>query len=888
MHPVSLLILEDEPAHVEAICRAFESVDPPVEIRVAASLQAYCEQVAKRPPDVVLMDLNLPDGSEQEALSLVSKNDPFPVLVMTSMGNEAVAAAAIIAGALDYEVKSPETLADMPRSVQRVLREWGLLEERKREKEISSRLAAIVESSDDAIIGMDLDGTITSWNTGAGKIFGFTAAEVVGSPILRLIPADRQEEDKTILERIRSGKSVEHMETIRQAKDGRLLHVSITASPIKDASGKTIGISKIARDISDRKAAEEEMRTLRTGIEQSASTVVITDPSGRIEYVNHALEKSTGYTPAEAIGKNPRLFKSGKQDAAFYKNLWGTITSGKIWRGEFHNRRKDGSLFWESATISPVKNDRGEILHFIAIKEDITERKLMEATLASTADRLQLATRAGGVGTWEWDVASSTLIWDDQMYRLYGIPHDQFSGAYDFWRAGLHPDDRRRCDEEIQMALQEKKDFDTQFRIVWPNGEVHNIRALAIVKRNAAGEPLQMIGTNWDITETIRTEDTLKAALERAERAAAAKSEFLGVMSHELRTPLNGVIGFTELLADTPLDEDQKTIVQTISSSGDHLLGIINDILDFSSIERGSLAINSAPLPIAELVESSVVAIRKGAAAKGIGFHSEVAPGVPDHISGDARRIRQILLNLLGNAMKFTARGSVDLRIAPDETGRFLDFSVEDTGIGIPPETLDQLFKPFTQGDSTTSRSFGGTGLGLAISRRLAEAMGGTLTATSIPGKGSTFLFRFPLQSSHPSTDPAGSQGAGQADPARPPSAPVLVVEDEKTSAMLAGKMLESLGYRAEFAADGAQAVKAFLQKKFAAILMDMSMPVMDGLKATKKIREIETGARVPIIALTANVMPGDRERCLAAGMDGFLTKPFKRDDLAAKLAAIA
>ena len=371
----------------------------------------------------------------------------------------------------------------------------------------------------------------------------------------------------------------------------------------------------------------------------------------------------------------------------------------------------------------------------------------------------------------------------------------------------------------------------------------------------------------------------------KAESATAVKSAFLATMSHELRTPLNGVLGFAELLADTTLDDEQKSFAQTIASSGQHLLAIVNDILDFASIEHGTLAIQAAPLSIGELVEASDVAVRQAAAEKGIGFRCEVAADVPEQIIGDERRIRQVLINLLGNALKFTQSGSVVLRVAPDAEGRFLDFSVEDTGIGISSETITHLFQPFAQADSKMNRPFGGTGLGLAISRRIAEAMGGTLNVSSIPGKGSTFTFRLPLEIVASSSEPAAPAPC-VLDSTIPSGALMLVADDEQNSTQLTGKMLQSLGYRAEFAADGAEAVKAFLPGKFSAILMDMAMPVMDGLEATKKIREIEkTGRRVRIIAITANVMPGDRERCLAAGMDDFLTKPFKRAELAAKLA---
>jgi signal transduction histidine kinase/CheY-like chemotaxis protein len=532
------------------------------------------------------------------------------------------------------------------------------------------------------------------------------------------------------------------------------------------------------------------------------------------------------------------------------------------------------------------------------VARDVTERKLIEAALENTANRLRLATKAGGVGVWEWDVANNVLTWDDQMYHLYGIPRDQFSSAYAAWSSGLHPDDRQRGDEEIQMALRGEKEFDTEFRVLWPNGEIHDIRALALVQRNAAGEPLRMIGTNWDVTEDARTKDVLRTALEHAEAGSRAKSEFLSVMSHELRTPLNGVLGYSELLGETPLNDEQKSFVTTITSSGEHLLAIVSDVLDFSSIEHHSLAIQAAPLDIAGLVGSADVAVRRTAAEKGIAFRCELASGVPAQITGDERRIRQILINLLGSAVKFTPSGSVVLRVSPDAEGRLLEFSVEDTGIGISPENLGRLFQPFVQADSKTNRRFGGTGLGLAISKRLAEAMGGTITVTTAPGKGSTFTFRLPMEISVggiaavPSDLFLGTDAASPSTTEIPMPSDggiVLVVDDDKTSRMLAGKMVQSLGYCIEFAADGAEAVQAFVPEKFSAILMDMSMPIMNGLEATVKIREAEatSGGRVPIFALTANVMPGDRERCLAAGMDDFLTKPFKKPELANLLASV-
>lgn len=606
-------------------------------------------------------------------------------------------------------------------------------------------------------------GLIREANLTAALLIGVERQALLRSPLSKFIfPADQDIYYKLGKQLIETGKPQQC--EIRMVKpDGLTFWTQISSSAAQSSDGSP-QLRVVISDISARKAEQDDLNTLWAAVNQSASAITITNYSGAIKFANPAFEKITGYTRAEALGHNPPIMKPGEQNKDFHRELWETIHANKTWRGEFHTMRKDGSLYWESATISPVQNNRGETLHYIVIQEDITGRKLLEERLAD--------------------------------------------------------------------------------------------------------------------------------ALRRAEAAAAAKSEFLSVMSHELRTPLNGVLGFAELLADTPLDAEQKSFTNTISRSGEHLLAIVNDILDFASIEHGSLAIHPAPFAVADLVESSAVTIRPAAAENGISFRCELGPGLPDEITGDERRIRQVLINLLGNALKFTERGAIVFRVAPAADGLFLEFSVEDTGIGISSETLALLFKPFTQANSTASRPFGGTGLGLAISKRLAEAMGASISATSTLGRGSTFTFRLPLDV--PPGRETGAARLTQGAPKVPASVPpggalILVVEDEHTSARLVGKMLQGLGYRAELVCNGAEALKAFVPGKFSAILMDMSMPVMNGLEATEKIRAVEAGGgfHVPIIALTANVMPEDRDRCLTAGMDDFLTKPFKQAELAAKLTKV-
>ena len=521
------------------------------------------------------------------------------------------------------------------------------------------------------------------------------------------------------------------------------------------AENISFALDNFARE-SERKAVETELHKLFTAVEQCEETIVITDAMGNIEYANPAFEKISGYSTAEAIGENPRILQSGEHDTAFYQQLWATVSSGMSWRGQFHNRRKDGTLFWESAVISPVLNEKGEIANYVTVKEDITQRKIRDAEL--------------------------------------------------------------------------------------------------------------------------------RQALSLAESASRVKSEFLAVMSHELRTPLNGVLGFSELLRDTPLVPEQAEYLKTIQESGNHLLKIVNDILDFSSIEKGGMHLEYSTFMVSEMITESCWIARKLAAAKGLDFHCERDPSLPLRITGDLRRIAQILVNLLDNAVKFTNKGEVAIHIKPglQEGKATLDFAVMDTGPGIPREMLEMLFLPFTQADSTLQRQYDGTGLGLAISNRLAENMGGTIDVLSIEGKGSTFTFRLPLDAHLQ----ASETDADAITPNVPASgARVLVVEDERINRRLASKMLDSLGYLVEHAANGREAVAAATGGDFCVILMDVQMPIMDGLEATRAIRQREAGGRrVPIIALTANVMPGDREKCLTAGMDDFLSKPFKRNDLAIAL----
>jgi PAS domain S-box-containing protein len=700
--------------------------------------------------------------------------------------------------------------------------------------------------------------------------------------------------------------------------DGAVRWIHDRAYPVRDASGAVYRMVGTATDITERKRIEDELRVLSLAVEQSAESIVITDLEGRIEYVNAAFTRVSGYAREELIGRNERMLQSGRTPRATFEDLWRTLLRGETWRGEFINRRKDGSEYIEEAIISPVRQEDGRIIKYVGVKQDVTEKRRI-------ADELE-------------------------RYREHL--------------------------EELVAA---------------------------------------------------RTRDLEEARLQ-ADAANQAKSAFLATMSHEIRTPMNGVLGMLEVLARSRLSEQQLDMVRTAEESGRTLLGIIDDILDFSKIEAGRLEIERAPVSIADVVENLCDSMVPLANRRDVTLTVYVAPDIPAFVATDALRLRQILFNLIGNAIKFSAgraerRGRVAVRVTLARQAPLrLAFAVIDNGIGMTQSTIDRLFVPFSQAEVSTTRRYGGTGLGLTICKRLADLLGGEIAVASQLGEGSAFTLTLPVEPAagdasalRPLPDVSGVEcfvvasdefdgdgirsylahagarvqpfasdidaaraaadcaapvvviqaaggpnapraaspfrvlkhvrhvwitrgrrrrarlaatdavtldgaalrrhallravaiAAGRAAPeaahdddahaaavgvAAPPSVAeardrgelILVAEDDEVSAAVLNRQLALLGRTAEFARDGAEALQRWRRGGYALLLTDLHMPVMDGYELAAAVRAEEAASggsrRLPIVALTANALRGEAENARAAGMDGYLTKPLQLEQL--------
>jgi PAS domain S-box-containing protein len=660
----------------------------------------------------------------------------------------------------------------------------------------------------------------------------------------------------------------------------------------RDAAGNPLRMVGTHTDTTARHQAATALAQSEARLHKVAGQVpgmlyqVMLQPDGSMSfpYASEGILPLYGITPQEAARSASAVFdrlhpgdRERVRDA-----ILASARDLSQWDCEYRYCHPDGRVRWLHGHGNPERLADGAVL-WHGYNTDISERRARETLLTKVAAHVpgmlyQFVLRPDGSGAFPYMSQGGAA--------LYGIQPGQAAASWRAIQERVDPEDRQRVEAAIAHSARTLTRFDCEYRIVLPDGRTRWLHCQSDPEAQEDGV-LLWHGYISDVSERKRVEDNLRQALHDAEQATRSKSAFLATMSHEIRTPLNGVIGMVELMRMGEIEPRHQESIATIHASANNLLQILNDILDFSKLEEGAAMAERVAFAPAGLVEDAMRVVQLKAREKGLALRHALAPDLPAQLLGDPSKLRQILFNLLANAVKFTSAGSVDLRLGfssgpGDGASAVLDISVADTGIGMDQAVLARLFQPFTQADSSMSRRFGGSGLGLAISRGLAVLMGGTLEASSVPGQGSTFRCRIPVALAPalppPAAPPTPASSAAAAAKSARWSGRVLVVEDNAVNQEVARAMLSRLGMTVTICHDGASALAQLAATGFDAVFMDCMMPVMDGLEATRRARAL--GLRLPIIAMTANSMPSDREACLKAGMDDYLAKPITLDRL--------
>jgi PAS domain S-box-containing protein len=590
-----------------------------------------------------------------------------------------------------------------------------------------------------------------------------------------------------------------------------------------------------------------------------------------------------------AVGIHPEDLE--KCVEVYYK----AFDSRALFEMTYRLRRYDGTYRWILDRGEPHYDLDGSFVGYTGAGIDVHDKIIAEKKLQESEERFDLAMKGMNDGLWDWDLATGEIYYSERYKTMLGYNEDEFADTLQASIDILHPEDKDNVIKTVEEYIaSDAKEYKNIFRIRHKNNKYRWILSRGRGLRGRDNKPYRIVGAHTDITDQKELESELRSASERAESANRAKTEFLANMSHEIRTPMNAIIGLSHLLSVTPLNDRQKQFVETLQGSADSMMNLINDMLDIAKIEDNMIEIECIQFNLKKLVEDAVNMMSVKAHEKSLELAVEYGQNVSDEFCGDPMRIQQILVNLLSNAIKFTTQGNVKVIIDASASNikgmHKITIKVLDTGIGIPAEKLYSIFDKFTQADSSITRKYGGTGLGLSICKSLVEKMGGSIHVASTPNEGSVFTFNLLLR------ETKNIQVANNYEAADPSNLVnkdvvkkcVMLVEDYKANILVATSILEELGYQYEVVTDGENALRLLEKRQFDAILMDIQMQHIDGYETTRRIRKWEKQhghTQTPIIAMTAYALLGDRDKCLEAGMNDYLSKPFKPKELAAKLA---